>query len=182
MPARAAAGRIEAEVITVATRIPKRAGAPSLERLPDRRVAVVRTGGDPASVGQEAIKRLYGAVYRLKFARKKEGRDFKVEPLRARWANAHLAPRDEWEGIWALPIPDDATPEGVETDLWAYGPVAAIVHRGSFATEAPTIERLHAFIEENGYEIAGPHEEEYLTRPDAKNQRTRILYRIREKG
>jgi len=45
----------------------------------------------------------------------------------------------------------------------------------------PTVERLHRFIEESGYEIAGMHEEEYLTRPDAKVQKTLVRCAIRKK-
>jgi hypothetical protein len=41
--------------------------------------------------------------------------------------------------------------------------------------------RLHDFIVENGYEIAGVHEEEYLTMPKAKVQKTLIRYPIRKK-
>ncbi len=44
-----------------------------------------------------------------------------------------------------------------------------------------SIERLHKFIAESGYEIAGTHEEEYLTSPDAKVQKTLIRYPIRKK-
>jgi len=43
------------------------------------------------------------------------------------------------------------------------------------------VERLHQFIEENGYQIAGDHEEEYLTTPDAKNPKTIIRYQVRKK-
>jgi hypothetical protein len=36
---------------------------------------------------------------------------------------------------------------------------------GGYDKEKPTIERLKAFIEQSGYEIAGLHEEEYLRGP-----------------
>ena len=42
-----------------------------------------------------------------------------------------------------------------------------------------TIQRLRAFIAEHGHVIDGAHEEEYLTRPDAKVPRTIIRYRVR---
>lgn len=44
-----------------------------------------------------------------------------------------------------------------------------------------TIERLQQFIAEGGYEIAGMHEEEYLTSPDAKVPRTIIGYPVEKK-
>ena len=55
---------------------------------------------------------------------------------------------------------DPETPVTIET--LEYGSVAQILHVGSYAEETPTIQRLHDFITAEGYEIAGPHEEEYL--------------------
>ena len=40
---------------------------------------------------------------------------------------------------------------------------------------------LRRFISDRGYEIAGDHEEEYLTRPDAKVIKTLIRYEIKKK-
>ena len=59
--------------------------------------------------------------------------------------------------------------------------VAQIVHLGSYRTEAKTIEKLLKFIAEEGLEIAGVHEEEYLTRPGAKVQKTIIRYPVRKR-
>lgn len=161
---------------------------PYILEMPAQRMAVVYTHGEPNSVGPDVMPALYGAVYNLKFALKKQGRDFKVAALRARWPDAHLVPKDQWLGIWGLPIPDDTTvlvqkkPEiEVKVETWEYGTVAQILHLGPFSTEGPTVARLHDFIEENGYEIAGTHEEEYLTAPGAKDQRTLIRYPVREK-
>jgi hypothetical protein len=149
-------------------------------------MAVVRTVGDPNVVGRREVAALYGAVYPLKFALKKQGVDFAVEPLRARWPNAQTTAKEGWEGIWGLPIPeatreltqrDSEVPVRIET--WEYGPVAEALHVGPFATEGPTIAALRAFIADQGYEIAGPHEEEYLTLPTAKTPKTLIRYPIR---
>jgi hypothetical protein len=162
--------------------------APQILDLPPQTMAVVTTTGDPNVIGKEALGALYGAVYTLKFALKKQGREFKVGALRARWPDAQLLPREQWHGIWALPIPDDTTVlaqkvPGVDVTIarWEYGPVAQILHVGPFSTEGPTIEQLHAFIAEAGFALAGPHEEEYLTVPTAKVQKTIIRYVIRKK-
>jgi len=40
-----------------------------------------------------------------------------------------------------------------------------VLHLGPYAVERPTIERLHRFIEESGYERAGKHHEIYLSIP-----------------
>lgn len=159
---------------------------PRIVDLPNRTMAVVRTVGDPNTVATGALQALYGAVYTLKFAGKKLGNDFKVEPLRARWPDAHLVPKDQWTGLWGLPIPDGTAilPQKVPDievaiETWTYGTVAEILHIGPYTTEGGTVEVLHAFIRDNGYVIAGVHEEEYLTRPTAKVQKTIIRYAIR---
>jgi len=69
----------------------------------------------------------------------------------------------------------------VKIETWEYGTVAQILHLGPYDEEGPTVERLHKFIEDNGYGIAGMHEEEYLTTPDAKVIKTIIRYSIKRK-
>ncbi len=152
-------------------------------------MAVVTSKGDPNVVGESIFPALFGSVFTLKFQLKRSGQpDFKVTGLRARWPDAHLVPKDQWTGHWGLPIPDSTTelpakvPEPkVTIERWEYGTVAEILHLGLYTEEGPTIERLHKFIEESGYEIAGVHEEEYLTRPDAKVPKTLIRYPVRRK-
>lgn len=159
---------------------------PKIIAMPPQKMAVAATQGDPNLVGEVAIKALYGAVYKLKFDLKKQGIDFKVEPLRARWLDAHRLPKDQWSSLWGLPVPEDTrelaqkNPEmPVRLYLWEYGLVAQILHLGAYATEEPTIQRLLNFIESNGYQVAGLHEEEYLTRPGVKDQKTLIRYPVR---
>jgi len=159
---------------------------PEIVALPAQRMAVVRTVGDPNVVGGEALPALYAAVYALKFAEKQRGQDFAVGPLRARWPDFALTPKDQWRGVWGLPVPDGTTKllqkspvVPVTVELWDYGEVAQVLHPGPYSEEAPTVERLRRFIDEHGYEIAGAHEEEYLTRPGAKAQRTIIRYPVR---
>ena len=155
-------------------------------------MAVVRSVGDPTEVGENVFNALYGAVYKLKFALKKEGVEFKVEAPRARWFAGEGwrdVPREQWEAAWAIPVPEDTaelfqkdpdTPVTLET--WEYGTCAQILHLGTYAEEEPTIDRLHEFIAESGYRIAGPHEEEYLTRPGAKVQKTVVRYQVEPAG
>jgi hypothetical protein len=167
--------------------------APQIVELPAQTMAVVHTRGDPNVVGPRVLPALYGAVYTLKFGCKRGGQDFKIGALRARWSGGQLDEAgqfvgdwDQWEAAWALPIPADTrelprkVPDiDIEIAEWSYGLVAQILHEGSYRDEPPTIARLHAFIAANGYEIAGPHEEEYLTRPNAKVPKTIIRYAIR---
>ena len=158
---------------------------PQIIEMPSQNMAVVYSKGDPNEVGPQVMPALYGSVYKLKFDLKKKGIDFKVGVLRARWPDAHIVPKDQWSGIWGLPIPDDVTSlpqkvSGIEVkrEVWQYGTVAQILHMGPFSTEGTTVQRLHDFIADNGYELAGMHEEEYLTTPKAKVQKTLIRYPI----
>ena len=100
----------------------------------------------------------------------------------------HLTPMEEWTNVIGLPVPEDTVylPQKVggheiKIETWEYGTVAQILHHGSYEQEANSVERLHRFITDNGYKIVGVHEEEYLTRPDAKAPRTIIRYRVRKK-
>ena len=162
---------------------------PQILEMPPQKMAVVYGKGTPDKVFSELMPALYGSVYTLKFDLKKKGLPtFKVCGLRAHYPDAHLLPKEEWTHIIALPVPEDTTslPQkvpGVEVKLetWKYGTVAQILHLGGYDQEGPTIERLHKFIEENGYKIAGAHEEEYLTTPDAKVPKTIIRYVVRKK-
>ena len=162
---------------------------PQIMEMPPQKMAVVRAKGAPDKVFPEFMPALYGSVYTLKFDLKKKGLPtFKVSGLRARYPDAHLVPKDEWTHIIGLPIPEDTTslPQkvaGIEVKIetWEYGTVAQILHLGAYDQEQPTVERLHRFIEDNGYEITGVHEEEYLTTPDAKVVKTIIRYTVRKR-
>jgi len=165
---------------------------PRIAEMPAATMAVVHTVGDPTDVAQKALPALYGAAYGLKFALKKAGGpEFKVTAPRARWFGGPdwaLTPRSEWEAAWALEVPEGTTevpqkdPETpVVTERWEYGTVAEVLFIGAYADETPAIELLHDFIAEQGYEIAGPHEEEYQSRPDAKAPKTLIRYQVRKR-
>ena len=162
---------------------------PQILEMPSQKMAVVNAKGAPDKVFPEFMPALFGSVYTLKFDLKKKGLPtFKVSGLRARYPDAHLVPMEEWTHIIGLPIPEDTTslPQKVpnievKIETWDYGTVAQILHLGPYDQEQPTVERLQKFIEENGYEIAGVHEEEYLTSPDAKVIKTIIRYPVKKR-
>ena len=162
---------------------------PQILEMPTQKMATVHAKGAPDRVFPEFMPALYGSVYTLKFDLKKKGLPtFKVTGLRARYPDAHLVPKDEWTIIVGLPIPEDTTslPQKVPTievkvEQWQYGTVAQILHLGPYDQECATAERLHRFITDSGYEIAGIHEEEYLTSPDARVPKTIIRYPIKKK-
>ncbi len=163
---------------------------PKILKTPPQKMAIVRGKGPPDRVFPQLMPALYGSVYTLKFDLKKRGLPtFKVSGLRARYPDAHLVSKDEWTHIIGLPTPWDTASllqkiPGVEVKIetWQYGTVGQILHLGAYDQVGPTVERLFKFVQDSGYEIAGDHEEEYLTRPDAKVVKTIIRYVVRKKG
>jgi len=162
---------------------------PEILKMPAQKMAAVYARGTPGQVFPLVLPTLYSSVYTLKFDLKKSGgTSFKIDGLRARYPDAHLVPMEEWTNVIGLPVPEDTTslPQKVggtevKIETWEYGTVAQILHHGSYDQEYNSVERLLHFITDNGYEIVGVHEEEYLTRPDAKDHRTIIRYRVRKK-
>jgi len=160
---------------------------PEIADLPDRLMAVVPTVGDPNVVGEKVFPALYGVAYERRFALKKQGLEFKVEALRGRFSGGvefWRQPRDQWDAVWAIPLPEGTTEVkqkdpgvAVRIDTWRYGTVAQILHLGSYAEETPTIRKLLDFIEAEGWEVVGPHEEEYRSRP-GPNAKTVIRYQV----
>ncbi len=161
---------------------------PAIVEMPAQKTAVVRSLGDPNEVGPDVFPALFGALYTLKFkVLKPRGAEFKVSAPRARWPLPLDTPREQWVSLWGIPVPDDLAPDelpqtvpdvpvGLET--WEYGTMAHILHLGPYADEPATVARLHTFVAESGYEIARPHEEEYLTKPDARQMKTIIRYPV----
>lgn len=167
----------------------KLATDPQILEMPAQKMAVVRGVGAPDKVFADLMPALYGSVYTLKFARKKASLpDFKVGASRARYPDAHLKPKDKWTIIMGLPIPEEVTalPQKVpgtevKIETWQYGTVGQILHIGAYDQETPTVKKLHEFIMNSGYQVAGVHEEEYLTKPDAKVVKTLIRYPVRKR-
>jgi effector-binding domain-containing protein len=163
---------------------------PVILEMPSQKMAVVRGKGSPDKVFAGVFPALFGSVYTLKFDLKKRGLEsFKVSCPRARYPDAHFCPKGEWLIIAAIPIPHNTTslPQKepgteVKIETWEYGTVAQILHIGAYDQVKEAIDRLHQFIAANGYEIAGPHEEEYQSRPDAKVIKTLVRYQVKKKS
>ena len=166
---------------------------PHLARLDPQRVLLVTARGDPNTVGRKAFGQLMRTYFALKGV-PKGGPSFKAP--RARWPSVEGS-ASEWTGLYAMPVPDTVTAlpptrgeDGLEVTLstWDYGEVAELLHVGPYSEERPAIDRLKAFITERGYEIAGPHEEEYLRGPgmifagDPNAYLTLIRYSVRRKA
>jgi hypothetical protein len=162
-----------------------------LLEVPSMQFLMVDGKGDPntSQEYQQAIEVLYSLAYTLKFMLKKRGGpDFKVMPLEGLWwtegEGFDAANKDAW--LWTAMIrqPDFVTAAMIEEasaqakakrelpalartrfESFDEGLSAQIMHIGPYADEGPTIERLHAFIHEQGFELSGKHHEIYLGDP-----------------
>ncbi len=169
-----------------------RAFIPELARLPRRKVLTVTTVGIPNKKTQCHVNALFGTAYGTKFkVMRPKGRPMAIGRLSCRWMNAMKAPPSKWEARWGLEVSDFVTGRDlqqadpkirVKVETWDYGQVVQILHKGPYAEEWPSIEKLHTFVRDLGYRIVGPHEEEYLTRPDVKVPKTIIRYRVRKRA
>ncbi len=159
--------------------------------VPPMQFAMVDGVGNPqAKDFQEAIGALYGVAYTIKFAAKKQGvTDIRVMPLEFLLGGKPgedflVADKEHWRWTMMLMEPPAVTrklfdegvrqlrerknPPGldkVRLEPFHEGKAAQILHIGPYAAETPTIERLHAFIRENGYELTGKHHEIYMSNP-----------------
>lgn len=159
--------------------------------VPQMNFLKIDGAGDPntSKAFQQAIEALFSVSYTLKFMIKRGelGIDYSVMPPEGLWwADDLMAFRenrkDEW--IWKLIMmqPDFITKdlylEAMEQvkkkkDLPALpkmrlepfheGRAAQIMHIGSYSEEAPTIEKVHSYIRDKGFQISGKHHEIYLS-------------------
>ena len=168
------------------------AKAPTMVDVPAMHFLMVDGEGDPntSAAFQQAIEALYGLSYTLKFASKMgRGIDWKVMGIEGLWwaddPEAFRAGRkDEWRWTLLIAQPDVVTAEAVEAaretlrqkknpaaldrvrlERFDEGLSAQMLHVGPYSEEGPTIERLHAFIRNQGYDLAGKHHEIYLSDP-----------------
>ncbi|MFI5330951.1 MAG: GyrI-like domain-containing protein [Desulfobaccales bacterium] len=147
--------------------------------------------GDPDSNPdfQTGVEALYTVSYTLKFRLKQEqALDYVVPPLEGLWwmllADFDLDRRNDWRWTLMLPQPEEVTREllgqGVAAaskkkalpaleklrlEMYDEGRAAQILHVGPYREEAATIDRLHAFIKEQGFHLCGKHHEIYLSDP-----------------
>ena len=142
---------------------------PQISEKGPQKMMVYEAAGNPNETVGEAFGALISTFFKLK-----KTHDMDMVAPRARWPIAPDVPMEEWVGIYAIPvaetvveIPAKALSEhpALKLETWEYGLVAEILHKGSYASEGPTVERLHQFITGSGYEISGLHEEEYLKGP-----------------
>lgn len=155
---------------------------------------------------QDAIQTLYPLSYTLKFMIKKKGKDYVVMPLEGLWWADDMSVfstdffeknKDEWRWTSMIMQPDLITQNMVDVAIeevrrkkdppalskvrfkaFTEGLSTQILYFGSYSEEGPTIERMHNFIEEKGYELRGKHHEIYLSDPRrTKPERLKTIIR-----
>ncbi len=164
----------------------------SVVDVPLMNFLMIDGSGDPntAVEFQEAIEVLYGVSYTAKFMLKKREMDYVVMPLEfLLWTDDmgqfSIDDKDAWKWTLMLMQPGRVTEEIVAEatkeverkknppalsrlrfESFHEGLSAQIMHIGPYSAERPTIEKLHKFIEEGGYKLAGKHHEIYLSDPN----------------
>ena len=147
--------------------------------------------GDPntSEEFQAAVEALFGVSYTAKFMVKKSAIavDYSVMPLEGLWwadnmAEFSIEHKADWKWTAMIMQPEYVTRDLLQTameqvkkkknpsalsklrfDSFHEGQAAQIMHIGPFAEEGPTIEKIHQFIGDNGYELTGKHHEIYLS-------------------
>ncbi len=164
----------------------------SVVDVPPMNFAMIDGAGDPNTSKdfQDALGALYGVSYTLKFSAKKAGlTDYTVMPLEGLWWTSEagrldFGDKDKFQWTAMIMQPDVVTKQmflkaidelkekrnppalpKIRFERFHEGLSVQILHIGPYAEERPTIEKLHKYIEKNGYKLAGRHHEIYLGDP-----------------
>lgn len=185
----------------------------ALVEVPEMNFVMIDGEGDPntAPQFQDAMQALYAISYTAKFMLKKEqvGPDYTVAPAEGLWwaddmEQFNMEDKGSWKWTLMIMQPEQVTGEvfqralieaKAKKDIEALGKArlhsfheglsVQIMHIGPYAAEAPTIERLHAFMSENGYDFNGKHHEIYMGDPRRTNPeklKTVIRQPVKTKG
>jgi hypothetical protein len=166
---------------------------PVLVEVPELAFLMIDGHGDPNSAPEyaQAVEAIYTVAYTAKFIVKRalDGTDFAVMPLEGLWWTPDMSTfttedKSAWDWTMMIAQPGQVTPEVVEQarakatgkkalaaigrvrlERFGEGRAAQVMHIGPYAAEGPTIQSLHAFIAEKGYERTGKHHEIYLSDP-----------------
>ncbi len=164
--------------------------------VPEMQFIMIDGMGSPGEAQEymDAIASLYPVAFKTKFRSKEKGKDYVVPPLEGLWWAEDMsdflnAERDKWQWTMMIMQPkwvtqtmiknaikstQEKTPDipdsisKLRLDKYIEGTCAQILHIGPYSEEGPTIEKLHAFIEERGGTFDGhqqKHHEIYLSDP-----------------
>lgn len=161
--------------------------------VPPMNFLMIAGEGDPntSQEFQEATQTLYPVSYNLKFKSKREmGVDYGVLPLEGLWWADDMDDfiamnKENWSWTLMMRQPDHISKGVVQVAMeevqakkdppalaklrfepFQEGLSVQIMHIGPYETEGPSIARMHAFIEAEGYQLTGKHHEIYLSDPN----------------
>ncbi|MFX1369385.1 MAG: GyrI-like domain-containing protein [Promethearchaeota archaeon] len=165
---------------------------PTIVDVPEMNFLMVDGRGNPNTSQEyiDAMGVLYPVAYTLKFKLKKERiLDYTVMPLEGLWwiegeGSFFDTSKNDWSWTSMIMKPREVTLEAVAEaieevrakrnpsslsklrfEVYHEGLSVQIMHIGPWAEEAPTIERMHKFAEDQGYSLRGKHHEIYLSDP-----------------
>jgi hypothetical protein len=162
----------------------------SVVKVPNMSFLMIDGTGNPNTSldFKNAVESLYALSYNIKFMVKKSDLaiDFSVMPLEGLWWTDDMTlfgldNKDIWQ--WTLMI---MQPEFITADIFKEaivqvekkklsslsdirfesfneGLAVQIMYIGPYQNEAPTIEKMHKYIKDNGYQAIGKHHEIYLS-------------------
>lgn len=165
----------------------------TLVDVPAMNFLMIDGEGDPNSAQQyrDAIECLYAVSYTLKFMIKKAkgGVEYGVMPLEGLWWGDDMkvfveGRKDRWKWTAMIMQPEFVTRAAfgeacalvqqkkelsalskLRLESFHEGQSAQIMYTGPYSAEGPTIQRIHAFIKEQGGRLTGKHHEIYLGDP-----------------
>ncbi len=169
-------------------------GKPVIVEVPRMNFIMIDGEGDPntSETFQKALEVLYGISYTIKFASKKELEvDYPVMALEGLWWGTpkgltRFTPDDKAEWKWTLMMmqPDHISDEffekqkevlrekkdpsmidDVRYESFEEGLAVQQMHIGPYSEEWRTVEPMHSWAEEQGYQLIGKHHEIYIGDP-----------------
>lgn len=179
---------------------------PKLIEVPPMAFVLLDGHGDPngSKAFRQTVDALF-AVSRdiLSHVKKLEGVEYEVMPLEGLWwiPSARVwdfADKSDWDWTLLVAQPEVVTEamaaesirdaankrkrlasviESARFQTLEEGLSAQVLHRGPYAKERATLERLYPFISANGYLPTGKHHEIYLTDDDTPPERMRTIVR-----
>jgi len=163
----------------------------SVVDIPEMKFLMIDGQGDPNTSPeyQDAMETIFPVSYKTKFISKKEkSQDYVVMPLEGLWWADNMEEfstddRSSWKWTVMIRQPDFITQSMInktitelekKKDLPALpklrfesfkeGQSVQIMHIGPYGeAEAPAVNKLHEFIENNGYHLKGKHHEIYIS-------------------
>jgi hypothetical protein len=158
---------------------------PRITEMQNQKMIEIELKGNPSETAGKAMGELFSVFFMLKG----HGNNMPISAPRARWSGDFNKP-ETMIGKYAMQVSDSVTQlpdlkdSQVKLVTWKYGTVVEILHIGPYDQEWETVKKLMNYARDNGYQIAGEHEEEYLKGPDLlrlvkpKDYYTIIRYRV----